>query len=116
MPTLYETILSALHARFLVVPAAALRGDVLPERRLAERFDPSSRSLSASCLRQQAPLPASEREPNIDHSLKIDGVVQELYDVATYCEDPVIVVPAACHSLYVQRAKLTRLYRHIYAP
>ncbi|MBW6496510.1 MAG: hypothetical protein K0B16_18540 [Burkholderiaceae bacterium] len=32
MPTLRETILSALHARLLTLPAATLRGDVLPER------------------------------------------------------------------------------------
>ena len=32
MPTPRETILTALHARLLALPAAALRGDVLPER------------------------------------------------------------------------------------
>lgn len=32
MPTIRETILTALHARLLVLPATALRGDVLPER------------------------------------------------------------------------------------
>lgn len=32
MPTLRETILTALHARLSVLPATALRGDVLPER------------------------------------------------------------------------------------
>ncbi len=32
MPTLRETILSALHARLLALPATALRGGVLPER------------------------------------------------------------------------------------
>ena len=32
MPNLRETILTALHARLLVLPATALRGDVLPER------------------------------------------------------------------------------------
>ena len=32
MPTLRETILAALHARLSALPAAALRGDVLPER------------------------------------------------------------------------------------
>ncbi len=32
MPTLRETILTALHARLTVLPATALRGDVLPER------------------------------------------------------------------------------------
>ncbi|MFN3616236.1 MAG: acyl-CoA transferase, partial [Rubrimonas sp.] len=32
MPTPRETILAALHARLLALPAAALRGDVLPER------------------------------------------------------------------------------------
>ena len=32
MPTLRETILTALHARLLALPASALRGDVLPER------------------------------------------------------------------------------------
>jgi hypothetical protein len=32
MPTPRETILTALHARLLTLPATALRGDVLPER------------------------------------------------------------------------------------
>ena len=32
MPTLRETILTALHARLSVLPATALRGDILPER------------------------------------------------------------------------------------
>ena len=32
MPTPRETILAALHARLSTLPAAALRGDVLPER------------------------------------------------------------------------------------
>lgn len=32
MPTLRETILTALHARVSTLPATALRGDVLPER------------------------------------------------------------------------------------
>jgi hypothetical protein len=32
MPTSRETILSALHARLATLPAAALRGEVLPER------------------------------------------------------------------------------------
>jgi hypothetical protein len=32
MPTPRETILAALHARLSVLPATALRGDVLPER------------------------------------------------------------------------------------
>ena len=32
MTTLRETILAALHARLLELPATALRGDVLPER------------------------------------------------------------------------------------
>ena len=32
MPTPRETILAALHARLSALPAAALRGDVLPER------------------------------------------------------------------------------------
>lgn len=32
MPTLRETILTALHARLSALPATALRGEVLPER------------------------------------------------------------------------------------
>lgn len=32
MPTVRETILTALHARLSALPATALRGDVLPER------------------------------------------------------------------------------------
>ena len=32
MPTVRETILTALHARLSTLPATALRGDVLPER------------------------------------------------------------------------------------
>ena len=36
MPTPRETILAALHARLLTLPATALRGDVLPERVPAE--------------------------------------------------------------------------------
>ncbi len=32
MPSTRETILAALHARFSALPAAALRGEVLPER------------------------------------------------------------------------------------
>ena len=32
MPTPRETILAALHARLLALPATALRGEVLPER------------------------------------------------------------------------------------
>jgi hypothetical protein len=32
MPTPRETILAALHARLLALPATALRGGVLPER------------------------------------------------------------------------------------
>ncbi len=36
MPTPRETILTALHTRLSALPATALRGDVLPERVLAE--------------------------------------------------------------------------------
>ena len=36
MPTPRETILAALHARLLALPATALRGEVLPERVPAE--------------------------------------------------------------------------------
>ena len=36
MPTLRETILAALDARLSALPAAALRGEVLPERVPAE--------------------------------------------------------------------------------
>lgn len=36
MPSIRETILSALHARLLTLPATALRGEVLPERVPAE--------------------------------------------------------------------------------
>ena len=36
MPTTRETILAALHARLSVLPATALRGEVLPERVPAE--------------------------------------------------------------------------------
>ena len=36
MPTPRETILTALHARLLALPATALRGEVLPERVPAE--------------------------------------------------------------------------------
>ena len=36
MPTPRKTILAALHARLLALPATALRGDVLPERIPAE--------------------------------------------------------------------------------
>jgi hypothetical protein len=36
MPTPRETILTALHAQLLALPATALRGDVLPERVPAE--------------------------------------------------------------------------------
>lgn len=32
MPTFRETVLTALHARLIALPAVALRGDVLPER------------------------------------------------------------------------------------
>ena len=32
LPTLRETILTALHARLVALPATALRGEVLPER------------------------------------------------------------------------------------
>jgi hypothetical protein len=32
MPTPRETILTALHARLVALPATALRGEVLPER------------------------------------------------------------------------------------
>jgi hypothetical protein len=32
MPSLWETILTALHARLSALPATALRGEVLPER------------------------------------------------------------------------------------
>jgi hypothetical protein len=32
MPTTFETIITALHARLSVLPATALRGEVLPER------------------------------------------------------------------------------------
>ena len=32
MPTTFESILAALHARLSVLPATALRGEVLPER------------------------------------------------------------------------------------
>jgi hypothetical protein len=32
MPTFRETILTALHARLSSLPAAALRGEVVPER------------------------------------------------------------------------------------
>lgn len=35
MPTTRETILAALHARLSALPAATLRGEVLPERVLA---------------------------------------------------------------------------------
>lgn len=36
MPTSRETILTALHARLLTLPATVLRGEVLPERVPAE--------------------------------------------------------------------------------
>lgn len=36
MPTLRETILTALHARLSALPATALRGEVFPERVPAE--------------------------------------------------------------------------------
>ena len=39
MPTPRETILAALHARLSVLPATALRGEVLPFLRLRDEFE-----------------------------------------------------------------------------
>ena len=52
MPTPRETILTALHARLMALPATALRGEVLPERVPGQRLPPSRTACgtrAASC-------------------------------------------------------------------
>ena len=66
MPTLRETILTALHARLSALPATALRGDVLPERVPAEGLlilrdgEPGEPDVTLSPL--ALPLPAPRRD------------------------------------------------------
>lgn len=59
MPTLRETILTALQARLKTLAATALRGDVLPER--IPSPDPSSEDVLI--CQQRTP----EAEPTIRH-------------------------------------------------
>ena len=71
MPTTRETILTALHARLLTLPATALRGDVLPERIPAEGLlilrdgDPGEPEVTLSPLRY-----------HYQHRAEIEAVVQ----------------------------------------
>ena len=71
MPTPRETILAALHARLLALPATALRGEVLPER------VPSAGLL---ILRDGEPgTPEVTRSPlryHYQHRAEIEAVVQ----------------------------------------
>ena len=71
MPTLRETILAALHARLSVLPATALRGDVLPERVPADGLlimrdgEPGEPEVTLSPLRY-----------HYQHRAEIEAVVQ----------------------------------------
>lgn len=71
MPTTRETILAALHARLLALPATALRGDVLPERVPSEGLlilrdgDPGEPEVTLSPLRY-----------HYQHRAEIEAVVQ----------------------------------------
>ena len=74
MPTPRETILAALHARLLALPATALRGDVLPERvptagllilRDGEPGEPGEPEVTLSPLRY-----------HYQHRAEIEAVVQ----------------------------------------
>ncbi|CAN1577565.1 hypothetical protein MCELHM10_04159 [Paracoccaceae bacterium] len=71
MPTPRETILAALHARLSALPAAALRGDVLPERVPADGLlilregEPGEPEVTLSPLRY-----------HYQHKAEIEAVVQ----------------------------------------
>ena len=71
MPTPRETILTALHARLLALPAAALRGEVLPERVPAAGLlilrdgEPGEPEVTLSPLRY-----------HYQHAVEIEAVVQ----------------------------------------
>jgi len=71
MPTLRETILAALFARLSALPAAVLRGDVLPERVPAASLlilrdgDPEKPEVTLSPLRY-----------HYEHRAEIEAVVQ----------------------------------------
>ena len=71
MPTPRETILAALHARLSVLPATALRGEVLPERVPAEGLlilrdgEPGEPDVTLSPLRY-----------HYQHRAEIEAVVQ----------------------------------------
>ncbi len=71
MPTPRETILAALHARLLALPATALRGEVLPERVPTEGLlilrdgEPGEPEVTLSPLRY-----------HYQHRVEIEAVVQ----------------------------------------
>ncbi len=71
MPTIRETILTALQARLSTLPAAALRGDVLPERVPADGLlilrdgEPGEPEVTLSPLRN-----------HYQHRAEIEAVVQ----------------------------------------
>jgi hypothetical protein len=71
LPTHRETILTALHARLLALPATALRGDVLPERVPADGLlilrdgEPGDPEVTLSPLRY-----------HYQHRAEIEAVVQ----------------------------------------
>ncbi|WP_372838678.1 acyl-CoA transferase [Phaeovulum sp.] len=71
MPTPRETILTALHARLTVLPATALRGEVLPERvpnaglTILRDGDPGEPEVTLSPLRY-----------HYQHRAEIEAVVQ----------------------------------------
>jgi hypothetical protein len=79
MPTLRETILTALLARLLMLPATALRGDVLPERIPADGLlilrdgDPGAPDVTLSPLRY-----------HYQHRAEIEAVVQGTDRDATF--------------------------------
>ncbi|CUH40194.1 hypothetical protein JSE7799_02924 [Jannaschia seosinensis] len=83
MPTLRETILTALYARLSALPSTALRGDVLPERVPAEGLlilrdgEPGEPEVTLSPLRY-----------HYQHHVEIEAVVQgtardEAFDTLT---------------------------------
>ncbi len=79
MPTPRETILTALHARLLTLPATVLRGEVLPERVSAEGLlilrdgEPGELEVTLSPLRY-----------HYQHRAEIEAVVQGATRDATF--------------------------------
>jgi hypothetical protein len=71
MPTPRETILAALHARLLALPATALRGDVLPER-----VPPEGLLILRDGEPGEPEVTLSPRRYHYQHRAEIEAVVQ----------------------------------------